>query len=334
MQKRLRVYKSEYDTLPQKYKEFLNKTEDGQERLERGLILGRRKFLLDEIEIVEKGKTSGRSGARHIAVCKQCGKLNLMYANGLCAACYQRSNFKKNHPEIALKRELNVKERKDNAKERQRQQEIRDKCSNYPYNLLMDVFGETLFDMFGSGLDDVGDAQTSVLDTLIDRLSDKYKVSVTRYYKNKESFREIAIDLGCTGAWISDMVGRFRETVEANREAIKTGDISKLIYLRNMYKPNENDKRRMVTWATIRLMISAFGETDDTDSINDDSTDDSKSLKELFSHRTYRYLRKAGIYSLEDLQKSLENNDNTLQRVKGVGLDVMTEIFNVVYSER
>lgn len=323
MRKKIRLYKNEYDTLPRENKEFLRVNEDGQEILEKGLKIGKKEYQLKDIEIVEKGTASARSGARHIAVCRNCNKLNIMYANGLCAACYQRLNFKKNHPEIAMQRELNVQERKDTAKEKERLLDVKAKLSKYPYNILLDTFGETAYEMFGNELEKVKDKHINVINNLIDTLSDKYKKAATRYYKGYESFRQIANDSGCTASWISNMVGRFRDTVEANREAIESGDIDKIVYLRRMYDIKPGAK--YVTWATIKKKMKERDYTDKGDLEAD-------RLKDMFSAKTYRCLRKAGIYSLDELKESLKARDNKIQKVKGTGLDIMSEVLVAVYS--
>lgn len=314
--KKLRLYKDEYEKLPIQFKHFRIKDDAGKDTEIEGLKVGRRCFKLEDIEIVEKGKASARSGARHLGECKDCGKIRLMYANGLCAACYQKSNFKKNHPEIAIKRELNLKDRMENAKERERAFKLKSKCTDYPYNLILDTFGETAFSMFGAELDGIDKAHVEVLDSMIDRLTESYKNAVVQYYKENKTFREIGKSFGCTSSWISNLIKRFRDTVEANRQAIRSGDKQEIVYLKHMY--NYDNSSKMVTWATIRSKLNPINPSDN-------------SLKELFSPKTYRYLRKAGIYTLKDLENSLNSGDNVIQRVKGVGLDIMSEILNTVY---
>lgn len=316
--KKLRIYKDEYEQLPQQYKQFKLKNSDGLDIDIEGLKLGRRCFKLEQLEIVEKGKSSARSGARHIGECKECKRKSLMYASGLCAACYQKENFKKNHPDLANKRETNVQQRKLNAQKRERVEQLKLKWEKYPYNLILDTFGETAFDMFGDTLDNISDNHTILLDNIIDRLSDSYRNAVIQYYKENKTFREIGESFGCTSSWVSNMVKRFRETVEANREAIKNENTKEIVYLKHMYKYDKCSK--MVTWSTIKSKL-----------VPDEKGTD---LKDMFSPRTYRYLRKAGIYTLEKLKESLKSDDDNIQKVKGVGFDVMSEILSTVYTDK
>ena len=313
MQGKLRVYKDEYLKLPEEYRRFTVEKEDGSEIVIDGLNIGRRKIPFDDLEVVEKGMKSAKGGARHLIQCRRCGRYSLMYADNLCGTCYNITNFKKNHPVEAIKREENADIRKQHADKRDKEQELREKFSEYPYNIVIDTFGDQAFVMFGPELEKFSKAHKAVIDHIIDKMKDSHKQAVELCYKQGIAGPAAAKKMKCTRAWIYDMLNRVREIIMANKEALVHKNRSELIYSRSLQKIDEPGLVVVKAVRITELAKAAMGVQDD-------------SLESKFQVRVYKALTKAGVTSVNQLETIMKKSPAWIYGVRGLGTDGLLEV--------
>lgn len=313
MQGKLRVYKDEYLKLPEEYRRFTVEKEDGSEVVIDGLNIGRRKIPFDDLEVVEKGMKSAKGGARHLIQCRRCGRYSIMYADNLCGTCYNTINFKKNHPVEAIKREENADIRKQHADKRDKEQELREKFSEYPYNIVIDTFGDQAFVMFGPELEKFSKAHKAVIDHIIDKMKDSHKQAVELCYKQGMAGPAAAKKMKCTRAWIYDMLNRVREIIMANKEALMHKNRSELIYSRSLQKIDEPGLVVVKAVRITELAKAAMGVQDD-------------SLESKFQVRVYKALTKAGVTSVNQLETIMKKSPAWIYGVRGLGTDGLLEV--------
>ena len=244
MGKSLRIYKDEYDSLPKEYKVVQRVSDDGQIIFEDGLTLGRKSYPISDLVIVEKRDDLKRGNAKHIAICSKCGNYEIIYANGICAACYMKENFMKNHPEEATARIKNVEMRKKKLEERKLKSKRAELDSRYPNKILIDAFGEIAQEFDENSL--------NALNTVINNLKDSYREVAELYYKQDKTMQEIADMIGCSRAWIGIMVDKIRLIVRANKGAILSGRVAELVYPKLISQENIVSKENLVSFGEIR----------------------------------------------------------------------------------
>lgn len=304
----LRIYKDEYESLPAEIKVI---QVNGKE--EPGLKIGRREIKLSDIEMYDKGKAIG--GAKHLAKCAKCGKWSIIYAHNKCASCYGRENFNKNHPSDE-KSVIDIEKRNRIVEENRQISEIKEFRQEYPYNILLNTLGAVrCIEEFGPKFSKLQESGLDALYKIIGSLNDKYSKVISEYFIDNKTAKEIADGMGCTKSWISGMITRFETIILANIDSIKENHVENLVYMSNI-QDTETSANKVYTLKRVEELASGEPEY----------TKEQQELRSILSLKAYRAVVKAGIKDVDELRKVVNDDITRIDSVKGVGMNLLTEI--------
>lgn len=310
----IRIYKDDYDRLPEENKTVTVTLDDGSTEKRPGLsVNGAKEYLIDEIVLVENTESKSlRNAAKRIKKCENCGRISLINAKGLCRYCYSRYL-------VAKKANMSYDEFKEQRRKRienrEKEKQYKRMRKTYPYNLILDTFGDSVLDKFGDEFERFDDRHRQVLDAFLDSLPDKTKEIVKAKYEDGINVVKIAEDYENTRANIYLILKNVKLKLLANREAFISGDKSKLIRFKGSETSLDDAKD---TEDIVKMSVFKY------------LTKDKEDFYSLFSKKTADLLLIAGISSLDELESV---GSDKLAMIKGFGLQAIAEI-EIALSEQ
>ena len=197
----------------------------------------------------------------------------------------------------------------------------------------MDTFGAGITSELGESFERFDDRRSKVLDAFLESLRAKDRDLIKLKYEDDVPVNDIAETYSITKTAVYWLLKNIRMKLLANKEAIVSGEIDKLIKFKNTDIGKDPVDNSEDLPDEIKSAVDKYNAKYD-DVIKTSGfeymTKDNKDFYSLFTKKTADLLLVAGINSIDELRKT---NFDTLSNIKGLGLQGMTEIEFVLNSQ-